>query len=92
MVELPPVPLSVQENIRNAFAVYPNPVENTLTIQGLEVGNFGMTVIDMQGRIILTQNNINESFQLDVSSLAQGIYNVTIQVGNQSVVKRFIKR
>ena len=92
MVELPPVPLSVQENIRNAFAVYPNPVEYTLTIQGLEVGNFGMTVIDMQGRIILTQNNINESFQLDVSSLAQGIYNVTIQVGNQSVVKRFIKR
>ena len=63
--------------------VYPNPVAQTLRIDGAEAGST-FTIYDLQGRTLMqTIEN-----QIDVSSLAQGSYLLKV---NDQVVK-FIKK
>jgi hypothetical protein len=77
------------ENVENAanVAIYPNPVRNMLTIEGNDVKN--VEVIDMNGRVVLTNDRAG---QLDMSTLAEGVYMVRVMslsgVTAQKVVKK----
>ncbi len=92
LIELPAAALGVNDFNANQFALYPNPVSEILTLQNANAGMFNVAVIDMQGRVIMTQENINAEANINVSTLANGIYNVRITEGNQSTTKRFIKQ
>ncbi len=63
--------------------VYPNPVAETLRIDGAEAGST-FTIYDLQGRTLLQTTEP----QVNVSSLAQGSY--LIKIGNQVV--KFVKK
>ena len=77
------------ENVENAanVAIYPNPVRNMLTIEGNDVKN--VEVIDMNGRVVFTNDRAG---QLDMSTLAEGVYMVRVMslsgVTAQKVVKK----
>lgn len=77
------------ENVENAanVAIYPNPVRNMLTIEGNDVKN--VEIIDMNGRVVLTNDRAG---QLDMSTLAEGVYMVRVMslsgVTAQKVVKK----
>ena len=62
------------ENIpsQNQFLIYPNPATNTLNIKTQQAGNLMLT--DITGRVILQSSIINHLSQIDISSLAKGVY------------------
>lgn len=76
-------PVTNIENMdTNSILIYPNPTRDVLMIEGVDSQT--LRVYDLQGRLIKTEN----STQVDVSNLAEGIY--LLQIGTQVV--RFIKK
>ena len=58
------------------FLVYPNPAQNYLSVQSEQghVMSGELTIVDLNGRVISTQN-MNAAFtRMDISNLASGIY------------------
>ena len=78
----PSVPSST-ENITSAhIVIYPNPTQDVLIINGIEVQV--LRVFDLQGHLLKTEKGT----QINVSNLSEGIY--LLQLGTQVV--RFIKK
>jgi len=74
--------LSIQENNTSEFNVYPNPVVDVLTIEG----DFtSANIYDVFGKIVLSPDAQNT---IDVSTLSNGVYFVSINVENTITVKK----
>jgi hypothetical protein len=70
-------------------SVYPNPTSRTLKVSG-ELPE-SIVVLDMAGRIILSQTLNNEG-TIDVNALKSGVYFLQMQFNNTTIhVERFIK-
>lgn len=85
-------PVGVADNLAAAISMYPNPVNNQLTIKG--TGNVTrIQVVDFTGRIIMTQENTGLSeMNLNMSSLKAGVYMIqAVDLNGQSAVKRIVK-
>jgi hypothetical protein len=82
--------LSVDEVNEVEFDVYPNPASNNVVVKGDLSADAVATIIDQSGRIILTTEIVNGQ-SIDISSLTNGIYMITIQdngfVSTKSIVK-----
>jgi len=63
--------------------IYPNPVNNILTIEGENISN--VQILNINGKVVRTINNVNSKTTIDVSSLTQGIY--FVKIGNSKVQK-----
>lgn len=66
---------------------YPNPANNKITIASTVSQ---VTVIDMQGRIVLTWNKGVSSNSIDVSHLSKGTYILNLQVKGQNKLEKLI--
>ena len=76
----------VDENLAASFEVYPNPMNNTLYING-EVQD--VTIFNAVGQQVLFVEKINE---INVEDLSEGLYFVRISDKNgNSVVKKIVK-
>lgn len=73
--------------------IYPNPVSNHLTVSLDEnVQNADITLFDLTGRLILTQNTGSDTeTSIDVSKLVAGSYFVRIQLGNAVYTQKILK-
>lgn len=71
------------------FILLPNPVENTLNIDGLS--NYIYQIYDAQGRFIFN-SQLKDSNQIDVSTLLEGIYFIKFFDGKAIINKKFIKK
>lgn len=86
--------LATQNFELNNIAVYPNP---SAGIFNIALGTFTpekITVYDLSGKVILTEENVtisDSNYSLNLSNVATGIYFVKIASEDQSVVKRIIK-
>jgi chitodextrinase len=64
--------------------LYPNPASSytTLAIESKEITNVSYRIIDLQGRIMISKNNIhvngNHEEQIDISKLNSGLYYILI--------------
>jgi hypothetical protein len=77
--------LSVSDNSISKMVIYPNPVINEFSIQGLETGT--LEILDLNGRSVLKSKTLQE---VDVSSLQSGLYIVRIRSGQaHSQIKLF---
>ena len=75
------------ENLAASFEVYPNPMNNTLYING-EVQD--VTIFNAVGQMVLFVENTNE---IDVENLSEGLYFVKISdMKGNSIVKKIVKR
>lgn len=68
------------------IAVFPNPVENILYVNGEYQS---VELVDITGKAIAQYRNQSG---IDVSNLAKGIYLIKIETDNGSVVKKIVKR
>lgn len=59
------------------FDLYPNPVNEQLNIE-VDLNNAEVKIVDMLGKTVFTQNNVNTTTKVDVSNLNNGIYFVSI--------------
>jgi hypothetical protein len=78
--------------------VYPNPVQNNLTLQLIYSSDYSevtYSIYDAYGRIIKEQNlgtiHGNSLLQTDVADLPNGLYLFRISVAGNSSIKKFIK-
>lgn len=68
----------------NNISIYPNPVSDLLSIEAEFLS--GVTIMDINGKPII----YSDKHQIDVSSLAKGIYSVVIISGNYRTVKKLV--
>lgn len=73
---------------RHNSLVYPNPVTDELHLSLQEISR--LEIHDQMGRLILSETSPNS--QVNVSSLRQGVYIVTIFTGNERYTEKFIKQ
>lgn len=78
-------------------SMYPNPTQHNVTLS-VQVGNAAdatITVYDASGKVVLTNtmvcNKGNNSTQLDISSLADGVYIVDVLVQGEHIKSRLVK-
>ena len=77
----------VDENLAASFEVYPNPMNNTLFING-DVKD--VTIFNAVGQQVLFVENVNT---IDVADLSEGLYFVRVSDKNgNNVVKKIVKR
>lgn len=67
----------INESNQNNLVMYPNPVKDVLTINGL-TSNSTITVIDVAGKVVLIENSIHTTHTVSTNQLTAGIYYVKI--------------
>ena len=77
----------------NTLAVYPNPAHSTLNIDfGKTMENASLKLYDSNGKLVLALNETNKSaVQMDISSLAKGIYQLMITSNTEVITHKISK-
>ena len=84
--------LSLQEEEFFEFKVFPNPATDILNIQIPSANEITtLRIFDVLGKSVLEEIITTSSNQLDVSSMATGVYILTFQSGNASKTFKLIK-
>jgi hypothetical protein len=81
--------LSSPEQFLELLEVYPNPVRDTLYIKSNLVGDYSITIKDVLGRTLLSENNSPTS--INIAHLKSGTLFINISDGQYAVVKKVIK-
>ena len=84
----PTIMTGFNENVEKAVQIIPNPATNIIKIAHAENSNISVT--DILGKTIWTQQNVSDDFQLDVSKWASGIYSVQIKMDYVLLNKKII--
>ena len=82
----------VEENNLFGLAIFPNPSHNEITLTSDVVGNGTVSIVDMNGRVVL-QNKmvITASQRLNIQDLTNGIYSLVVTVDQKQSVVSFVK-
>lgn len=83
-------PVSVEEWMNNSLIVYPNPAREILFIQNKN-GNAAYRITDLSGKILLLQKSNGMNTQIDIQSLANGIYFLESLNNGEKTTIKFIK-
>lgn len=85
--------LGINENKKSKFKLFPNPVAESFTIDGLEGLDVSLiSISNAEGKILNSFEDINGStFDINVANLDGGIYFVRIAHGSSIDVVRFVK-
>jgi hypothetical protein len=79
------------------FQLFPNPtttnIQINLTNQALENQVYQLTILDIQGKVVLKKLDIQADTQIDVSTLTRGMYFVSLtnQVGQVGMAKILVQ-
>ncbi|XLS29390.1 M4 family metallopeptidase [Flavobacteriaceae bacterium M23B6Z8] len=74
----------------DGFIVYPNPVVNTLLLQRTDDSEASYSITNLIGQTILQGTLLNN--QINVSSLAKGVYLISVSDEEETTIKKFIKQ
>lgn len=83
-------PLSVGEEELQNVKLFPNPAQNKLQITSNQIID-GLTIVDINGRVLNSIEISVSDYSLDVSSLSKGVYFLEIHSGESKSTKKFIK-
>ncbi len=76
----------------SGLSVYPNPVNDQLTIQTEnELSNATAVIIDLFGRVVLQDKLNTQQTNLNTSNLNSGVYFLQINAAGKRVMKKFVK-
>jgi hypothetical protein len=77
---------------KTTFNVFPNPTTSELNIQLPANENGVIRIFNANGQLVTSFNNFNNGIaKVDVSNLANGVYNVQYQNANGTSNQRFVK-
>jgi hypothetical protein len=71
--------------------LYPNPVKNNFTVNGLDSSMYQLQIVSIQGQVIKEVRNFQNEQSVDINQLANGIYFVRIQNGTQFKIIKILK-
>lgn len=83
----------VEDLSSNSIEVYPNPTHDNVTISTLGGTMTGVSVLDLQGKLVLSEQASNpvQRVEIDLSSLSAGTYLLKVENEDQVVLTRLIK-
>lgn len=84
--------VGIEDKSIEMVTVYPNPTENTITISGLEVSNAVVTILDVNGRVLVVENTTATTLELSVRDFEAGVYFISVASETINGTKRFIKK
>lgn len=83
--------IGINEVFAAAIKMYPNPVQNELTIELPEGnGNLEITIMDNTGRVVANHIAGSKQLKLDLSDYAKGVYMLRFASEGQSTVKKLL--
>ncbi len=77
-------------NLSEGISIYPNPSHGNVNIQSVQIVN-KVEVINCTGSVLYSFNPESQQYTMNLETLASGIYLINLYMGNQKVVKRFVK-
>jgi hypothetical protein len=83
-----PCVVSVDESNIQSFEVYPNPAQNIVQLPVM-LNGASVSIFNAQGKLVAKENNV--SHNLDIHSLAVGLYHIVLQKEQQVWQSAFIK-
>jgi uncharacterized repeat protein (TIGR03803 family) len=79
-------------NENNCTAIYPNPVDDILTIKNETISKDAIiSIYNIEGLLLSRQTLKQSKTTIDISSLAKGIYILKLNSNNKTEVTKFIK-
>lgn len=78
--------------LRNNFCIYPNPANDFLNIsipENFKTNSF--SICDISGKLLLEENYIEDSKEVDISDFDKGIYIIIFSSENEQFIKKFVK-
>ena len=75
---------------RKDVAVYTNPANNIVTVEGVTNGT--VELINIKGQIVKTVKVSGLKTTMDLSKLASGVYSVKVSTNNGSIVEKIVKK
>tara|TARA_B100000795_G_scaffold249694_1_gene217372 strand:- start:483 stop:3110 length:2628 start_codon:yes stop_codon:yes gene_type:complete len=89
----PVFPLRLEETEpKNNLVLYPNPASGSIRISGVSTHKVDVTITDLEGRIILSQQGIDANSEIDIQSISKGLYIVSIwNDGALSTTEKLVK-
>ncbi|RFN57919.1 T9SS type A sorting domain-containing protein [Marixanthomonas ophiurae] len=93
LIPLPGAPLGVDDIDNVSINIYPNPVQNQLTVSGITLKDYTVDIVDMQGRIVAKAVSEISDNIISTASLTSGVYFLNIRNGNKNAKTiRFVKQ
>ena len=86
--------VSVIENPKQTFVLYPNPTNNSVTVKNicsLPILAYSITSLNGQNLINSSAPNINNSIQIDFSHFPSGIYFLNLNCESNILTYKIIK-
>jgi len=76
----------------SVMVIYPNPATNNITISSPQIANQRtITICDITGKELITQQLKNKETQIDINNLTSGIYMVKLFIDEITEVRKIIK-
>jgi autotransporter-associated beta strand protein len=78
-------------SINHTFTIYPNPAKDCITVDVPPAEQWQIDIMDLSGKLVLSQAGLPAGEKIDVSALSPGFYLVKIQSKEGVKVLRLIK-
>lgn len=76
---------------KKSFTIYPNPVKDHFRVEyNGQASSFNVQVIDLKGKVLLTNTNVTSDNRINVSQLKAGIYFVKVDSKTTSDTARIV--
>lgn len=75
----------------SSFSVYPNPVQDVVTVSGV-AGDVEINIYDITGAIVSSSNSSEATTNVDVSNLVSGVYILKVKSGDSVYVQQIVKK
>lgn len=76
--------------LQQQISVYPNPAKQLVQIGGLKNKDYQLTLLDIMGRRVLTQYISEMENSIDVSTLVNGCYVLTVEHNNEIATQKIV--
>jgi len=70
--------------------VYPNPAENTLTVEYQNIGETQIELLDLKGNVVFQTNTLESTLNINVSDLPSGSYILRVIQSGKADYKKVI--
>jgi len=73
------------------ISLYPNPTSGNITVKSSKAVDMNISITDLTGRVVFVAAGNNGTADVNVSTLAAGVYYVNIKGGESSQVVKLVK-
>ena len=81
----------LRESTKSGFLIFPNPTDEKINIQLDNSDNTTVVIYNALGQVVLVKRSLKKVFEMDISSLNNGVYYVSIENEQIKSMQKIIK-